>query len=176
MKNRSDDRKQKSGGRVAIVCREQGLSGRKLAGQLHFSGQLISAIIRGERGLSEETAHRIVELYPKYRIQWLRGDDDYKTEDELRAAYVEYKEFIGDTQCEEDALLKLLEVLNWKIVVDSKGFNFFDETGKRRFCIDIWEYEILRSEIPRYVEMRLQQLSEMHMLYDIDIKPHEAEE
>lgn len=51
----------------------------ELADRIHMTQQNISRIVQMKQPLTEETARHIIEQYPKYRIEWLLGYDDYMT-------------------------------------------------------------------------------------------------
>ena len=55
----------------------------ELAGRIHMTQQNISRIINQKTALTEETARDIVREFPKYRIEWLLGYDDYPTVEDL---------------------------------------------------------------------------------------------
>lgn len=71
------------GERLKILLKEVDLRQSQLAAKIPISQQTISKIINGSASLTLQTAQRIVDLYPQYRIEWLTGRDDYKTLDEL---------------------------------------------------------------------------------------------
>ena len=73
----------KSENRVAIVCREQGLTQKKLGEIIFLTEQSVNRIVKGHVKLTKENATRIVQAFPLYRIEWLLGLSDYKTNDEL---------------------------------------------------------------------------------------------
>lgn len=69
--------------RLKEICDECDIRQADLAKRIFISQQTISKIINGKATLTLQTAQRIIDLYPQYRIEWLTGRDDYKTLDDL---------------------------------------------------------------------------------------------
>ncbi len=51
----------------------------QFAKSIHMTQQNVSRIIQMHQALNEQTAKDIIEQYPKYRVEWLLGYDDYMT-------------------------------------------------------------------------------------------------
>lgn len=66
--------------RVKIILEREKLTQKEFSDAIHRSQQNISNIIRLKEGLTEDNAKEIVKQFPKYRIEWLLGLDDYMTE------------------------------------------------------------------------------------------------
>lgn len=79
--------------------KENGITQKKLAEMLFISQQTISKIANKSGNLTEETAERISKLFPQYRLQWLLGFDDFKTDDErINASINRRAEYIDLTE------------------------------------------------------------------------------
>ena len=70
------------GKRLQTIIKESGESNISFAKRFGYSAEHISQIIIGKRRLTDAFVERIIAEYPKYRIEWLLGIDDYKTESE----------------------------------------------------------------------------------------------
>lgn len=70
------------GKRLKELCKEQKITQTKLSEIIFITQQTLSKIVNGECSLTEQTARKIVNIFPIYRIEWLMGLDDYKTEAE----------------------------------------------------------------------------------------------
>lgn len=66
--------------------KEKGLTQEKLAKMIYVSQQIISRIKKGQADLTEPMAIKIHEVFPEYRLQWLLGIDNYKTDKERLSA------------------------------------------------------------------------------------------
>lgn len=71
------------GKRLKQLCEENKLSQAELAERIPISQQTISKIINGKAALTLQTAQRIVDLFPQWRIEYLTGRDGFKTLDDL---------------------------------------------------------------------------------------------
>lgn len=74
----------KRGQRLKQLCISENITFKSLADSIPISAQSISEIVNGKASLTEQVARRVVELFPKYRFEWLMGFDDFKTEAEAR--------------------------------------------------------------------------------------------
>ncbi len=50
-----------------------------IAAKINISQQVLSNVINGNANLTEDTAKRIINLFPEYRLEWLLCLDDFKT-------------------------------------------------------------------------------------------------
>lgn len=71
--------------RVKEVYRREGLTQTKFAEVVKIPQQAVSEMIRGKRTVTEESARRIHDCFPQYRLQWLMGYDEYMTTEDVWA-------------------------------------------------------------------------------------------
>ncbi len=74
-----------SGQRVKELLKERKAEGKQasqewLAEQLDISTVYLSDIVRGIKRLTPEMAMKIIKIFPSVRMEWLLGEDDFKTE------------------------------------------------------------------------------------------------
>lgn len=69
------------------IIDEEGLTQTAFAIEVHFSQQFISDVVNKKTALREETAQEIISIFPKYRIEWLLGYDDYMTHEDFTREY-----------------------------------------------------------------------------------------
>ena len=164
-----------AGKRLKLILSQTKTTHEKLGELIGMSPQHISRIVNGHAKLYDDTARLIIEVFPEYELSWLLGYTQYPTQEirleSIKQTNEELKNFFRDDLAEQ-GMIRLAQASGWKVY---KNLSFVHEEHTD-FKLSIWEFEALREDCRRYVEMRLQQLSEMHMLYDIDIKPQEAEE
>ena len=65
--------------RVKKIIELEGISQQDFADRIFQTQQHVSRIVNQKSALTEETARAIVTAFPKYRIEWLLGYDDYMT-------------------------------------------------------------------------------------------------
>lgn len=65
--------------RVKKIIELEGISQQDFAKRIPMTQQNVSRIVNLKTALTEETAQDIVTAFPKYRIAWLLGYDDYMT-------------------------------------------------------------------------------------------------
>lgn len=99
-------------------------SQRTLAADLHYTEQTISHYASGKHRMSDDDYQRLADLWGM-RVEYLRGDDDFMTVDEMyKAAEVERTEYTN-------AHLKYLEVLGYSVkeqlTLDCYGVDEFEE-------------------------------------------------
>ena len=88
--------KPKPAERLKMLCDDEGITQKDLSKKIHISPQTISKIINQRSSLTEDNAKRIIDLYPKYRFEWLMGYDPYKTTSELNLAILSQAQQEGD--------------------------------------------------------------------------------
>ena len=71
--------------RFKIIAQRENITQTQLANRdspycIYLSQQGISRIMQQKSPLTEATAQRIIKVFPKYRLSWLLGIDDYMTE------------------------------------------------------------------------------------------------
>lgn len=69
--------------RIKTICKNEGITQTQLAESICMTQQNLSRIMTLKNAVTDLTVDRITEIYPKYRKQWLRGDDDYMTNTDL---------------------------------------------------------------------------------------------
>ena len=95
--------------------------------------------------VSEKTCRKIVAIYPKYRIEWLLGYDDYMTIDDVKAAY--QKQLLAMNRATatiiDDAIKEvcLREGIEQLPTIDNPAEYLFLEAQLRDFADSIvWNY------------------------------------
>lgn len=73
--------------RLIQLMDETGVGQNELYRRSGVAQQNIWKVVHSELNLSDSAAESIISAFPKYRIQWLLGYDDYKTEADLLAHY-----------------------------------------------------------------------------------------
>ena len=79
--------------RLKTLCNECKLTQTELSEKIYLSQQTISKIMNGRARLTQETAQKIVEVFPKYRAEWLLGIDNVPTR--FEQAMSDLKSFAG---------------------------------------------------------------------------------
>lgn len=69
--------------RVKQICVEQGITQNELSNRIGISKQNFSLMITGKANITEDTARKIVQIFPEYRFEWIMGYDDYKTPSDI---------------------------------------------------------------------------------------------
>lgn len=82
----------KCGQRLKIILKEQNTTQQQLSEMIHLTQVTISNIICGKASLTDENADAIHVIFPQYRLQWLLGYDDYKTEEEIKRSLLPFIE------------------------------------------------------------------------------------
>lgn len=62
-----------------VKQRDKANTQSNIAEQINTSQQVLSNVINGKANLTEDTAKRIINLFPEYRLEWLLCIDDFKT-------------------------------------------------------------------------------------------------
>lgn len=75
--------------RVKILMKRERITQTILAKRIFQSQQNVSRIMQLKQPLIEETARKIIEAFPEYRLQWLLGYDDYMTREEWERGYIQ---------------------------------------------------------------------------------------
>lgn len=70
------------GERMKEIIRREGITQAQLAEVLGVGEVHLSNVANGKRSLTDKRAEKIIALYPRYRLQWLLGYDDYMTEED----------------------------------------------------------------------------------------------
>jgi len=66
--------------RVKTIIDREDMSQSDFAARVPLTQQAISRIVNMKTALTEETAAAIIRAYPRYRLEWLLGYDDYMSE------------------------------------------------------------------------------------------------
>lgn len=85
MKENSENNNNIRGERVKEVYTREGMKQTKFALAVRIPQQAISEMINGKRTVTEESAQRIHDCFPKYRLEWLMGYDDCMTIEDVWA-------------------------------------------------------------------------------------------
>ena len=70
------------GERMKEIIRREGITQAQLAEVLGVGEVHLSNVANGKRSLTDKRAEKIIALYPRYRLPWLLGYDDYMTEED----------------------------------------------------------------------------------------------
>lgn len=71
------------GERLRSLLKKYGMEQQELAEKLGYTKEHISYIINGKRNLTQDAAESIVKIFPKTRIGWLLGYEDYETDHDI---------------------------------------------------------------------------------------------
>lgn len=163
------------GKRVKLLLEKEKMTHERLGELIGMSPQHISRIVNGHATLYEDVARRIIDVFPEYELSWLLGFSDYPTQEIRREEIQRQREDAKDyvlLDLAEQGMIRLAQASEWKVY---KNLTFVHDKHQS-FKLSIWEFDALREECRSYVAMRLKQLSDMYSLYDIDVRPREAEE
>ena len=69
--------------RLKMLCKREKLRQIDLVEIVHMRQQNISKMMVLKTAVTDETIRLIHERFPQYRVQWLKGDDDYMTNADL---------------------------------------------------------------------------------------------
>lgn len=75
-----------SGKNLKNFCKEQGITQARLAEQIEVTPNTLSKICKGKAPLTSRIADAIVKCYPSVRREWLKGEDEYKSQTEKSLA------------------------------------------------------------------------------------------
>lgn len=123
MSRKQQEINQERGKRLSVIIKESiKEKGRNkiFAEKFGYTKEHISQILGGNRNLTEDFAARIITEYPKYRIEWLMGYDDFKTQADV------VSHVINQAQSEQDMMfsaLLLLGTLNGYSISSPKVYN-----------------------------------------------------
>lgn len=127
------------GERLKRLISENGYTQKEFAEKMGYTAQHLSLIVTGKRNLTDEAAQRVIEIFPHVRIEWLKGYDDDRTQEDqsrkranLQGNYVlqkidgneiidEIKETLEAGQVHPDGLLRVLDYA--KVIVNSGLFH-----------------------------------------------------
>lgn len=74
--------------RVKAMIDRENISQSEFADRVHLTQQAISRIVNLKTALTEETARDMIKAFPRYRLEWLLGLDDYMSESDLFDDYM----------------------------------------------------------------------------------------
>ena len=162
-----DNINKKRGERVREVLKEHGVTQELASKWLGYSDyRIVSMICRGARSLTYQKARILTEHFPEVRIEYLMGEDDFKTEEEqaeyfrkqgerVQIAFEEFFRKVVDRAgyCFEFKHLELDDFLNCEEqYIFSKdgvitGLSYFDKDGDigiQSFWDDVIDYAAFR--------------------------------
>lgn len=108
-----------SGKRLSELLNDRNMQQKELAEALHYTPQQISRIITGKDRLTEEFAHKVIELFKTgdletdlfdtVRYEWLMCYDDFKTAGQRLNA-------INDTKDDvQNSIAQIIELLGYRL-------------------------------------------------------------
>lgn len=122
---------------IKTILRLENLKQAGLARAINMTPENLNRIIKMRVRLTEATAETICVYFPKYRIEWLLGYDDYMTEEEKTRA--------------KDTGIRLNAPLT---VLDTALFKVCRKEGKETPVLDnIPEIMLLSAQLEDYAEM-----------------------
>lgn len=74
--------------RVKTIIEREGINQTEFAARVHLTQQAVSRIVNMKTALVEGTARDMVKAFPRYRLEWLLGLDDYMSESDQFDAFV----------------------------------------------------------------------------------------
>lgn len=152
--------------RVKKIIELEKISQKDFADRTFQTQQNVSRIVKQHIGLTEEKAQDIVKAFPKYRIEWLLGYDDYMT-------FADYLTgVIRDTNREAELLhtgfFSFAQLSGFKIdVAPFPGTGSLEETfqNMKEYCtinrdgksvtLSMADLNSFENELSDYIELRL---------------------
>lgn len=107
---------EETGIRIKGLLKENKKTQKWLAEQLYITPENLSLIVNGKRGLLLERGKKIASLFPGVRVEWLMGEDNFKTEADVREERI--KTLVTTSYLQGRAFDSLMESFGYKIVVD----------------------------------------------------------
>lgn len=149
--------------RLIQLMERENVSQRQLASMTGLQQQNISKMVAKDnyQNVTEETARAIHMAFPKYRLDWLLGIDDYATRDEEALAL--YEEVTFNYSASNAAIKVLLRTIGIEFTNQYEGGPFsemqkvgFDTVaqGEKKVPITYDEWNGLVQEIRDYAEYR----------------------
>lgn len=141
-------------------------SDREFGRKLGFGKTSVSDWKLGKVKMNEASAKIINERYPFYSVEWLRGESEARTAEEL------FEENWNKENKRLDNLYKAVSLLaiqggGFSVsepqtkMVDGWPYYYFEITkGKKSITLTSEEYNYFITEISAYVEMRINQMIE----------------
>lgn len=159
----------KRGARVKLLLSEHSMTQAELAEKIPCSAEHLSAVLNGKRGMTEEMARTICNLFSPTRIGWILGDEDYRdTSTQLQG---EMNDCATEAELLHRGLFSLAILAGYKIqyndyTIDNglgqffKGMNeaFTIEHEGQQLVLSLAEMNDFENEIYEEVELRLRQL------------------
>lgn len=155
-----------------MIINETGIKQNQLAKDTCISQQAISAMVQKKANVTETTAETIIKKFPQYRIEWLMGYDDYKTEEDR------IDTIVSGTHEAYNLIAKLMKLHGYEIVTDTFDYEPPVEENGREYrnlhygikslssgaCAYIGHNEIDRliDEIDNFIEFKCSSAVNVH--------------
>lgn len=156
-----------SGKRLSSLLKDYNMQQKELAKALNYTPQQISRIITGKDRLTEEFAHKVIELFKTgdletdlldtVRYEWLMCYDDFKTTGERITSSVE------DRSRKTNLIIEIMELHNFHLREVTKTTEILTDENGRQYQKVTFE---LRS--PRGSKVYLSPKELDDMLYSVD--------
>lgn len=82
---------------VKELIKLEGITQKELADRIGHTPQNVSNIVKMKIALTEETARDIIRAFPKYRLEWLMGYDEHKTNEEWIDGICHMRDLVADS-------------------------------------------------------------------------------
>lgn len=134
--------------RFKTICDELDITQMELSERLHISQQTISGMVRGKANVTDQTAHRMIELFPEYRYEWLVAIDDFKT----RGDY--YLSLINDSGLKESVVSVLAEMAGYSVTNVLELYNRMGESKEKieELCVRGEHYMVEKDDAAAFLD------------------------
>lgn len=164
--------------RFQKAIKESDYTQKEVAKELNYSEAAISSYCKGTRDVSIEAAYKLSQLLG-IRVEYLMGEDDYKTTYEAYQAAIDYSqpawllsEFIGWCGVKTDFEIKNVDEMHVEYCLEN-GYRHFNTSGKKKpiaryvgcefttpdgavYQCNADQLEELIRDVYEYAEMRIQ--------------------
>jgi len=152
--------------RVKKIIELEKISQKDFADRIFQTQQNVSRIVKQKTALTEETAHDIVSAFPKYRIEWLLGYDDYMTFSDQLTGVI--RETNREAELLHTGFFSFAQLSGFKIdVAPITGTGSLEKTfqNMKEYCtisrdgksvtLSMAELNSFENELSDYIELRL---------------------
>lgn len=161
------------GERLRSLLEKHGMEQQELANKIGYTKEHISYIVNGKRNLTQEAAEAIVKIFPKTRIGWLLGYEDFETDFDILEA--KGNEFLATEEAIIDLMRFAAKLLGYRLEWSDTSYGgndggvivqeydpdevIFDLTkGHTKFEITAEEDRNFRDDLTRYAVFLLEGL------------------
>lgn len=141
--------------RVKELIEREGISQIDFGRRIHQTQQNVSRIINLKTALTEETALDIVAAFPEYRIEWLLGYDDARTDYERADNIQLMKDLVADS---------MWGVIEKSLNKKGKSLKFVHRSGQHVDSTERLHADCYYSVVDRKTGKELKRLTALEMV------------